>query len=87
MERNHIRASNGPQFTTCSLLTNHGMNHLPTVLKADLVSHGVKLREVNGEQKSEDESLNIEPGNYNSDVLSRLPLICRIAGLHPTGPL
>lgn len=68
MERNHIRASNGPQFTTCGPLTNHGMNHLPMVLKAGLVSPGVKLREVNGEQKSEDESPNTESGNYTGDV-------------------
>lgn len=64
MEHNRIRASNGPQFTTCGRLTNHGMNYLPMVLKAGLVSLGVELREINGGQKSEDESLNIESGNY-----------------------
>lgn len=85
MECNHIRASNGPQFTTCGLLTNHGMNHLPMVLKAGLVSLGVTLREINGEQKSEDESLSLRITlvmcmctKTEGNVLSQLPLLCRI---------
>lgn len=49
MQHNHIRASNGPQFTTCDPLSNHCMNHLPMVFKAGLVSPGVELQEVNGE--------------------------------------
>lgn len=96
MEHNHIKASNGPQFTTCGPLTNHGMNHLPMVLKAGLVSLGVKLKEVNDEQKSKDESPNIESGNYTGDVYSMCkegegdvlkPTPSAVPQLHPTDPV